>query len=217
MNSPFFPSGFSWKTMNMSTLEIEVKFFLADMENLRLGLQKAGARSQGRFFEHNVCFENAAQDLKRTESLLRLRKDEKTTLTYKAKPDGIDADFKVLKELEVMVSDFDTTTAILKALGFHQEQVYEKYRETFILEQTKFCLDSMPFGNFLEIEGQKEGILDLAGQFDMPWRRRILWNYRSMFTTIKERLNLGFSDITFDNFREVELDIKSFLPLFEAG
>ncbi len=201
----------------MSTLEIEVKFFLEDMETVRQRLQQAGARSEGRFFEYNICFENAAQDLHKTKSLLRLRKDNKTSLTYKTKPNGIDTDFKVLKELEVAISDFDTMVVILKALGFHREQVYEKYRETFTLGSTKICLDSMPYGNFLEIEGQKEGIRNLAGQLDMPWCRRILWNYRSIFATLKERLDLEFSDITFDNFREVELKIETFLSLFEAG
>lgn len=135
----------------MSTLEIEVKFFLGNMETLRNQLQQAGARSQGRFLEHNICFENAAGDLHQGESLLRLRKDNKTTLTYKTKPASLDADFKVLTELEVAISNFDTMMEILKALGFHQEQVYEKYRETFTLGSTEICLDSMPFGNFMEI------------------------------------------------------------------
>ena len=202
---------------NMSTLEIEVKFFLADMEILRHRLQQYGARSAGRVFEYNICFENAAQGLHRTQSLLRLRKDNKTTLTYKTKPAGIDIDFKVLKELEVKISDFDTMAGILKALGFHQEQVYEKYRETFTLGSTEICLDSMPYGDFLEIEGRKEDIRQLARQLDMPWHHRILWNYRCMFTTLKENLNLGFIYITFDNFRDVELEFETFQPLFEAG
>ena len=34
---------------------------------------------------------------------------------------------------------------------------------------------------------------------------------------VKERMNLEFSDTTFDHFREVEVEIESFLPMFEAG
>ena len=189
----------------MGTLEIEVKFFLKEMEIVRQKLQQVGARSQGRVFEYNICFENTAQDLQQTKSLLRLRKDNKTTLTYKTKPARNDVDFKILKELEVVISDFDTMAAILQALGYRRDQVYEKYRETFTLKSVKLCLDSMPYGNFLEIEGQKEDIRELARQLDMPWQCRILWNYRSMFTTLRERLALGFNDITFDNFRDVHL------------
>ncbi len=42
----------------MSTLEIEVKFFLGNVETVRNLLQQAGARSQGRALEHNICFDN---------------------------------------------------------------------------------------------------------------------------------------------------------------
>ena len=69
----------------------------------------------------------------------------------------------------------------------------------------------------MEIEGKKESIRDLARQLGMPWHRRILHNYRSMFFIIKQRLGLEFSDITFDNFQGVDLEIDTFLPLFEAG
>ena len=75
----------------------------------------------------------------------------------------------------------------------------------------------MPFGNFLGIEGGRDEICSLAQQIGIVWIRRILENCRSMFDMIKQALLLSFSDITFDNFREVKMDIKTFLPLFEAG
>ena len=106
---------------------------------------------------------------------------------------------------------------ILGALGFHQSQSYEKYRETFTIGDTKLCLDQMPFGHFLEIEGGKDEIRNLAQQIGMQWSRRIVGNYRFLFDIIKQRLLLSFSDITFDNFSTVKLDIETFLPVFEAG
>ncbi len=69
----------------------------------------------------------------------------------------------------------------------------------------------------LEIEGGKDEIRNLSQQFGMQWDRRILGNYRYLFDIIKQRLFLSFSDITFDNFSTVKLDIETFLPLFEAG
>ena len=211
------PAGFYNNPSNMGTLEIEVKFFLPDMDTVRDRLQQAGVESHGRFFEHNTCFENAAKDLHRNESLLRLRKDNKTTLTYKTKPAVHDADFKVFEELEVAVSDHATMLNILQALGFHRTQVYEKYRETFSIGDTELCMDSMPFGNFLEIEGEKDNIRRLAPQMGMQWPRRILYNYRAMFDVIKQQLNLPFNDITFDNFHDVDMDLDDLMPRFEAG
>ena len=201
----------------MEPLEIEVKFFLENIEPVREQLIKTGAKSHGRFFESNVCLDDANKGLLLSNSLLRLRKDQKATLTYKTKPDVGDSEFKVVKELEVEVSDFEMMLNILGALGFNRSQVYEKYRETFAIGDTKLCLDCMPFGNFLEIEGGKDEIRSLAQQIGMQWNRRIIDNYRSMFDMIKQELHLSFSDITFDNFRTVKMDVKNFLPLFEAG
>jgi adenylate cyclase class 2 len=201
----------------MEPLEIEVKFFLEDIEPIREQIIKTGAESHGRFFESNICFDNAEDGLSLSDSVLRLRKDEKTTLTYKTKPNADDSEFKVVKELEVEISDFETMFNILCDLGFHQSQIYEKYRETFTIGDAKLCLDRMPFGDFLEIEGGKDDIRNLSQQIGMQWNRRILGNYRFLFGIIKERLFLSFSDITFDNFREVKMDMKTFLPLFEAG
>ncbi len=86
------------------------------------------------------------------KALLRLRKDKKTTLTYKSSPPPSDKDFKIFKALEIDISDFSTMNQIHEALGFHIEQKYEKWRETFVLDSSQFCLDSMPIGEFLEIE-----------------------------------------------------------------
>jgi adenylate cyclase class 2 len=201
----------------MDNLEIEVKFFLEDIETIRERLIQSGADSNGRNFERNICFDNEDDGLFLSDSLLRLRKDDRATLTYKATPDAGDPEFKVLKELEVEVSDFETMLNILCALGFHQSQSYEKYRETFTIGDAKLCLDQMPFGNFLEIEGGKDEIRNLAQQIGMQWSRRIIGNYRFLFDIIKQRLLLSFSDITFDNFSTVKLDIETFLPVFEAG
>ena len=200
----------------MKTLEIEVKFYLENAALVREKLLAAGATSSGRTFESNICFDDAQDSLKAKQSLLRLRKDKKVTLTHKSKPDADETEFKVLKELEVEVSNFDNMLSILETLGYRRTLVYEKYRETFSMGNTKLCIDSMPFGDFIEIEGSKADIRDLAQDMGMSWDRRITDNYRSMFDAIRDRLELRFNDITFDNFNTVELDINLFLPLFEA-
>jgi len=200
----------------MKSLEIEVKFYLENMERVREKLLSTGAKSSGRIFESNICFDDAQDSLKTRQSLLRLRKDKKVTLTHKSKPVAGETEFKVLKELEVEVSDFDMMLSILETLGYHRTLVYEKYRETLTIGQTKLCIDNMPFGDFIEIEGTKADIRNLAQELGMSWDRRITDNYRSMFETIREKLTLSFSDITFENFNTVQVDIKPFLPLFEA-
>ena len=201
----------------MEKLEFEVKFYLSSIQAVHPKITKLGARSRGRFFERNLRFEDKNKTLKGQKYLLRLRRDQKTTLTFKSRPPEDSDQFKVLRELEVEVSDFAVMNDILKALGFHCEQIYEKWRETLIIADTQFCLDAMPYGNFIEIEGPKEDIKQYAQRLGLQWDRRILINYLEVFNIIRKKLNLKFTDLTFDNFKDVEVNIAKYLDLMEVG
>ena len=201
----------------MEILEIEVKFYLPDMDAIRDRILELGAVSMGRIFETNLRFDDADNSLIQKKSLLRLRRDTKTILTFKSEPPFKNDQFKILKELEVEVSDFATMKHILESLGFREEQVYEKWRETFRLNNASLCLDTMPYGDFLEIEGQKEDIKELAYQIGLKWQKRILLNYLAIFDVIKLKSNLPFYDVTFSNFLNIRFDITKYLDLLEAN
>ena len=198
----------------MEYIETEVKFHITNIQAVRSTILDLGADSRGKVFETNLRYENKNNDLIKSKSLLRLRKDTKTTLTFKSRLKSEDNEFKSLRELEVEVSDFDRMKLILEALGFHKEQIYEKYRETLILKGTILCIDTMPFGNFLEIEGEKEAITDLAKKIGLDWFERIILNYLELFERLKKELNLPFSDVTFANFKSTDVDFKNYLHLF---
>ena len=200
----------------MEKLETEVKFYLSNVESMRERICKLGAQSQGRFFERNLRFEDERKTLKHKKSLLRLRQDQKTTLTFKSTPPQYDNQFKILKELEVEVNDFATMNRILEALGFNCDQIYEKWRETLVLKRTLFCLDSMPYGNFLEIEGQGKEIKESASCLGLQWGKRILLNYLEIFDILRKKMNLNFADVTFENFKTIKADLTTYLDLLEA-
>ena len=201
----------------MQQLEIEVKFYLTDMESIRGRLSQMGAESKGRVFESNVRYEDKNRTLIKKKSLLRLRRDEKTILTYKSSPPVASTEFKVFNELEVEVGDHITMNQILKKLGFHPEQTYEKWRETLILGRTRFYLDSMPYGNFLEIEGSEKNIRKSADRLGLCWHKRILMNYLEIFELVRQKLNFKFKDLTFKNFEGVTIDMTALLNKMTAG
>ena len=195
--------------------EIEVKYFLEDPDSVRDRILELGAVSCGRVFETNVRYEDKNKNLIRKQQLLRLRYDGKTTLTFKTKPpqDGLKDDrskenheFKVQRELEVEVDDFDTMNAILGLLGFKKEQIYEKWREMLIIDDTCFCLDNMPYGDFLEIEGGKDAIVHYSNKLGFLEGDRILDNYLALFERVKRKFGLSFSDVTFENFKGLDID-----------
>jgi adenylate cyclase class 2 len=201
----------------MKQLEIEVKFYLGDIESIQRRILALGAESKGRVFESNVRYEDENNSLIRKKSLLRLRRDAKTTLTFKSSPPVASTQFKVFNELEVVVSDFETMNQILQKLGFHPEQIYEKWRETLILDQTWFYLDTMPYGTFLEIEGSEKDIRAYAASLGLNWHKRILLNYLEIFEIMRKKQNLKFKDLTFKNFENVRVDAATFLDQLQAG
>jgi adenylate cyclase, class 2 len=194
----------------MEHIETEVKFFITDPATIREKILLFGAVSGGNIFETNIRFEDKDKNLFKNKMLLRLRRDSKTTLTFKSPPSNQDSRFKMLRELEVEVSDFSIAVSILESLGFIQEQKYEKWRETLVLEKTCFCIDRMPFGDFLEIEGEGDKIIECASLLGLDWKERILLNYLELFDILRKRLSLPFSDVTFENFRNIQTDFSKY-------
>lgn len=199
----------------VNNLEVEVKFLVVDLAAVRKQLQDAGAEIiRPRVYERNVRFDTADNTLLKKEELLRLRQDTAVILTFKG-PSEFDlvSEAKVREEIEVQADDFDRLAVILKRLGYDPQQVYEKYRETFRLNNLEIVLDEMPYGNFIELEGNESDIKATASLLGLNWQERILSNYLAMMGLLAEYHNLPFQDVTFENFRDSDVSIKDILPL----
>lgn len=205
--------------MHQSThnLEVEVKFHLKDETDMQRRLLELGAARGPKVFESNTRFDDSQASLQNNDCLLRLRRDRTNRLTFKRKPVNADREVKVFHELEVEIDDFDTMAAMLDAIGFHPAQVYEKWRQTFSLPDAEICIDTMPYGLFLEIEGSKQRIKDIAARLELSWEKRILANYLSIFEIIRKDAQLPFSDVTFDNFASHPTTIEPYLSILEVG
>jgi adenylate cyclase class 2 len=192
-----------------NNLEVEVKFLVSDLTAVRERLLTVGAQlDKPRIYEHNIRYDNAWGGLLRKGILLRLRQDKIARLTFKGIPkEEIQSEAKVREELEIEVSDFATTAGILERIGFEERQVYEKYRETFTLGSVEVVLDEMPFGNFVELEGEEELIREAADLLQLVWDERILENYLALMSRLKEHHNLPFEDLTFDNFAGLDVSV----------
>lgn len=198
-------------------LEIEIKFYLYEIESVKTIIISMGGISLGRYFETNLSFDDEHASLYQNKCLLRLRKDQNSKLTFKKPSDVSDRQFKTLKELEIEVSDFEQTRAILNALGFYEVQRYEKWRETFRIGNTLLMIDTMPYGHFLEIEGGKSDIRYLAGKIGLIWDERILANYLEIFAAIKRNMGLKFNDVTFELFSGISKDYSGIIQSFQKS
>jgi len=184
-----------------------------ELAAFRERLLAAGAvLTKPRIYERNVRFDTADERLYKELSLLRLRQDTAVTLTYKGTSEKqSQSEAKVREELEVEVSDFDTLSLIFQRLGFAPMQVYEKYRETFTWQDVEIVLDELPYGNFIELEGDEGGIKTAVSHLNLHWQDRIVDNYLGLMAQLKAHHNLPFHDLTFANFINLDISIADVL------
>lgn len=140
-------------------IEIEKKYRLTvdERDQVLRRLRDAGAEDRGVKFEENTIYGGGS--LERGRSVLRLRRvGEKALLTYKERYTRESA-VKHQREDETEVEDPAAMAAILDALGFKPVLVYEKRRQTWVLGETEVVIDELPFGLFMEVEGDEDAII----------------------------------------------------------
>ncbi len=145
-------------------LEIEVKYLDVDHAALRERLTSLGAAYVGRWFESNTVFDDARRNLKASGTLLRLReKAGRFILALKhAASEAASASVKVSEESQTDVADPRPMHEILAGLGYAPVLRYEKVREKWAYSGCEVCLDILPFGTFVEIEGSEQDIAACA-------------------------------------------------------
>jgi len=141
-------------------IEIEKKYRIGSVEEaarLRERLRALGAETSGEEFEENTLY--TGPGLERGHRVLRLRRvNGRAVFTFKESQSDASG-IKRRREDETVVADADALAAILDALGYTPAVVYEKRRETWLVVGVEVVLDELPFGLFVEIEGEEELIL----------------------------------------------------------
>jgi adenylate cyclase class 2 len=215
-------------------IETEVKYWVESLDAVRERLGELGAKQIGdRVLETNIRLDRPDRSLGAAGQALRLRHSRHavqapstSVLTYKARlaePTGETALVKALLEIEVEVADFERMQAILERLGFETVFIYEKYRETFRLGDAEVMLDELPYGCFVEVEGEVSAIDRVAEQLGLLQAQRVPGTYLSLFEDLRRRRRLPLRDLTFANFatfRETPLtaqDLGLSLPALHAA
>lgn len=199
--------------MNTDNLEVEVKFLIADLATFREQLLAAGGEVvKPRVYERNLRLDTADQSLSGQDKLLRLRQDSAARLTFKGPAlHTTTSEAKVREEIEVEVADLAQTALIFERLGLQPFQVYEKYRETFHWRGVEIVLDELPFGSFIELEGEEERIKEAAVALSLDWSKRVLDTYLAIMVRLQHHYQLLFDDITFHNFQDHPVSVEMIL------
>lgn len=198
--------------------ETEAKFLLRDLKKIETRLQNLGAHLiQPRTHEINLRFDTPNKDLLHKRRVLRLRRDKAAHLTYK---DGTQFEDGALsrREIEFTVDDFDSARQFIEALGYEIVFIYEKYRTTYDLPMAdpgsfgdreklkmRLMLDELPYGDFVEIEGNLDQLKPVARQIGLNWDDAIPASYHELFDRVCSSRNLSFRDLTYENFKDIHV------------
>lgn len=174
--------------------EYEVKFCSVNVAQIQDKIKSLGGKLESpmRLMRRVVI---DTPELKEKDAFLRVRdQGEKVTLTYKQfQGSGIDG----AKELEVIVSDFQTTVDILKAMGLDYKSFQESKRETWTLDEAEIVIDEWPWLDpYIEIEGSsEEHVKNVADKLGFLWSDAVFGDvmaaYRKQYPHLEESVTVG--------------------------
>lgn len=172
--------------MNRAGMETEVKLPILDVGRIRRRLRQLGLRVRvPRSLEENLLFDSPHGALRRRRSMLRLRSTNgQHYLTFKG-PAAASKRYKIRAEVETEVVRADAVGAILGELGFRPIFRYEKYRTVFAAAGRRtpgeVMLDETPIGDFVELEGSRRWIREMARQLGADPGQFITKDYARLY------------------------------------
>lgn len=170
--------------------EIEAKFTNIDVAKVRGQLKRLGAELTHPMRDmKRVTIDTP--EMKSKNAFVRVRNEgDKTTLTYK-QFDALSLDGA--KEIEVVVSDFDTTVALLSEAGLPYGSLQESRRETWQLSTVEIVIDEWPWLNpYIEIEGpDEESVITTAQKLGFRWSDAIFGDVMAAYRVQYPHLGLN--------------------------
>jgi adenylate cyclase class 2 len=189
--------------MNVSSQgrETEAKFYVRNLRRIRQRLRSLGARLvQRRVLEENLRYDLPDARLRSAGRVLRLRLDTAARLTFKG-PGKSTRGVLSRREIEFTVGNFEAARQFLEALGFEQVLRYEKYRAVYRWKTVHIMLDELPYGEFVEIEGDRpEAIRAAARHLGLTWSAAVTASYAALFERLRKRRRLRAAGLTFAAF-----------------
>lgn len=156
--------------------EIEVKVIEINKEDVEKKLANFKAKKIGEWDIETILFDTSEKELEKKKNLLRLRKKGKVYLTFKGKEKKKLA--RVAEELEIEVSDFETTKRLLERIGFVSKNFRPKHRVSYKIKNSLIEIDDyFDIPLFLEIESpNEEELKEIIKMFGFEKEKIKTWN-----------------------------------------
>lgn len=193
--------------MSANGQETEVKFYVRDLKRIELRLLDLKAKLiQPRVHEINLRFDFPDGSLRRDFKVLRLRKDTESKFTFKGPSEEREGGVMSRQEIEFNVSDFESAKQFLELLGYVPVVFYEKFRTTFEFKDAHIMLDELPYGTFVEIEGENISTLEeIANKLGLNWKEMVKAGYHALFDRVAAKFKLKSGDLSFKAIESVRI------------
>jgi adenylate cyclase, class 2 len=191
----------------MNGHETEVKFYVHDLQRMETRLLELKARLiQPRVHETNLRFDTPNGGLRKNSHVLRLRKDTEAKFTFKGPSRERKNGVMSRQEIEFTVSDFDKAQQFLEALGYAPVVFYEKFRTTYELDNIHIMLDELPYGKFVEIEGENiDALQKTAHLLNLNWDAMVKAGYHALFDRVADKFKLESSQLRFKALESIHI------------
>ena len=178
--------------------EVEVKFLVADVDDLERKLRASGFEQKTPpTFERNTLYDLPDRSLRAKGEVLRIRLyGEKWKLTHKST--GTEGRHKIRAEHETAIANGEEMDAILRAMGYQPAFVYEKRRAEWTDGKGEVVVDRTPIGDLAEIEGKAGWIDDVAAKLGVHHRQYITKSYAVLFDEWRSITKSRAQNMTFD-------------------
>jgi len=177
-------------------IEKEIKIRVDSLAPIQLKLEEKGAKFHGKAFQRTVRFDSENLDLESSKTFIRVRSGFNNVVTLKKKVNTNKNVFERV-ELETEVKDIEVMRQIFHYLGYTKEFIMEKYRSNWSYRGTEISFDEMPFGHFVEIEGEEDDILKTVNELGLNIDRKITVTYWDLFDEYKKKTGAEGDNIVF--------------------
>ena len=170
--------------------EIEATYIDIDKDDLRAKLKSAGAKcTKPELLMRRTVFDTGPH------SFARVRDEgDKIVMTYKNFED--EDSIMGVKEVNLIVNDYDDAIKYLKGCGLEQKAAQETYREVWELDGVEITIDTWPWiPTYTEIEGKNE---------------EVVWSVAEKLGFKKEDAMFGAVDKIYNHYYGVDMDIVDF-------
>ncbi|MBI5554111.1 MAG: class IV adenylate cyclase [Candidatus Diapherotrites archaeon] len=176
-------------------METEMSFPVNGFSGLQKKLKSLHAKKVFSGMERNVLFDFADARLKKSDSLVRLRREGKDCrLCFKGPAKK--SRFKVRKEIEFEVSSFDLAADFLGSLGLKESFRYEKKKQVFECGGVCVVLLELPLlGKWVEVEGAPSRITKTVSRLGLNMASGVNRSFIHLFAEYRKKNGLKQRDM----------------------